>query len=675
MFKNRGVQMRKKIAYAFTAFLIAAVISPMGLMMHFSPAMAHSGITLSAWTWNPPTIDGTIGDDEWRTAAKADFNITTPDGIYNATIYVMNDYENLYLAAKITDDDLGTDISTYDLFRFNFDNDHDGASEKGDDGLFCWSIPGLLYDVFNNETTGWPGDNQDGGTKDGFHAVSGDGIYNYFECFHPLDSADDAHDFSLKIGDTVGFCIFYYDNATYIGSWPSFPHPSNWHDIKIASPNIYQGDLVLSDNDIYTITGKFDINGSIIITENATLILKDALLNFTQTANFQFNITLRSATNGNPHLIADNATITTGGYFIKTSLYENSTAQINQLEATYASLWLELNDISSAEVANSNFLGIILYDSSTLNLTHSTLGAMHIYTTADVNIDNSSFSDIIVISNLNMKVQNSSITRLKIYSSTTQTLINELKPAMVTYWNYLENCSVIIDSGYAPNITLNDTQVDNWSFTFTNSQHIIVYLSELNELRLQGSSMASVYETHIKTVELYGSSRLNATDSKAHEALLSGSSTIWSVNSTAETDAQISDQAAIYVNWYLNVYVQDSLGQYVPDANVTVTCADGTKTASGKTNMYGWVRLTVLSFILNASNVYYQGPHNLTAVHGTHENSTTIDVNENTQATVILSDFIIPEFPSLLSIVTVLAAATSLITAKFFKSKNTIERR
>ena len=43
-----------------------------------------------------------------------------------------------------------------------------------------------------------------------------------------------------------------------------------------ASPDIYQGDLVLQGNNVTIIEGRFDINGSIIVEENATLILRNA---------------------------------------------------------------------------------------------------------------------------------------------------------------------------------------------------------------------------------------------------------------------------------------------------------------------------------------------------------------------------------------------------------------
>lgn len=667
--------MNEKALVFLMAYLVAVLLpaSP----IHFASVKAHNGVVLSAWTWEAPTINGAIGEDEWSAAAKIEFNITTADYIYNGTLYVMNDYENLYLAAKITDDDFGTDESTYDVFTFFFDNDHDWPPpEYGDDGLLCWSISGRPFDVFfYNDTVGWPSDSNYGGQQNGETAASGDSAYNYFEVAHPLDSDDDAHDFSLRFGDVVGFLVAYADNGSgSFGFWP--PLGSALPDIKVAAP-FYQGDLVLSSDDVYTVTGEFNINGSIIVTENATLLLKDAFIKFTQTSNYQFNITLRDAVNGHPRIIVDNATIDTGGYFLNIELCENSTAEANGLkQASGSFLGLVLHDISTAEVAESAFLLIATYDLSNLNLAYSSIDSVQTYEESSAVISEANLMYLYPSSGSTVSVQNSTIEyAISVYStSINQVIIDELKPATVVHWNFLQDCSVVTNGGFAPNVTLDNVQVGNWSFIFTNSQNIIIYSSELRGLTLYGSSTASVYSTYIDRLELRDSSRINATDSKGGEASLHDSSIFWAVNSTA-ADVQVGNEAAVYVNWYLDVYVRDALGQAVPDANVTVTCADGTVTARGKTNMYGWaLKLTVLSSIINATGEFPQWPHNVSATYGTYENSTIVNVNGNMQATVMLSEIVVPEFSALLHAMAVLVATTSAI-AMLGKGKNPRKKR
>ena len=54
-----------------------------------------------------------------------------------------------------------------------------------------------------------------------------------------------------------------------------------------------------------SIEGRFDINGSILIEDNATLILRDAVLNFTQSHSYEFRMNLQNPFDGNPRLIVE----------------------------------------------------------------------------------------------------------------------------------------------------------------------------------------------------------------------------------------------------------------------------------------------------------------------------------------------------------------------------------
>lgn len=559
--------MEKKKVSVFLAFLLLSVVLQIGLVTRSSLVMAHSDVLLSAWTWNQPTIDGVINAAEWSAAAKINFSLTASSLVYNGTIYVMNDYENLYLAAKITDDDFGTNESTVDIFGFFFENDHDGIPhEQGDDGLVCASISGLPLDIFYVAGDGWPTDSADGGTQDGTASASGDGIYNYFEFVHPLNSMDDAHDFSLKIGDVVGFCVAYADNGLN-----SSPNPFDviwgWHDIKIAAP-FWQGDLVLSDNDVYIITGEFNINGSIVVTENATLIIENAHLMFTQTAPFQFNITLKDAFGGKPRLIMDSITINTNTHSFRIELFENSIAQIDGAQlAPNCPVYLLLYDLSSAKVSNSTFTEISL----------------------------------------------------------------------------CENASLVLSS------------------------------SHVSLLTASGSSFIRAHHAYVESVNISGSSEVNAENSRASNVYMYGFSVLRAVNSTVIT-TNVQGRSLIFVNWYLDVHVVDSTGQNVPGANITVVCSDGTETAREQTNATGWARLTVLSSIINATCEYPQGSHNITVSYETYSNITTINVTRNMQVTVMLSDFIIPEFPTVPLLLMALLTVSSTVLV-FRMNKNAREKR
>jgi hypothetical protein len=133
-----------------------------------------------------------------------------------------------------------------DLLNFTFDNDHDGLAEIGDDGL-ALRFDNLFQDVFNPSGICCH-TSQDvfaGGTTDLMAMVThtnpvpgGIGTYTA-EYQHPLDSADDAHDFSLAADDVVGFRFAMADGGDASGAfhWP-FGGPSGFADIIVASGKV-----------------------------------------------------------------------------------------------------------------------------------------------------------------------------------------------------------------------------------------------------------------------------------------------------------------------------------------------------------------------------------------------------------------------------------------------------
>lgn len=190
--------------------------------------------TLSAWTDTPPTIDGILTEGEWNSANTVTFTITGKP----ATIYVMNDANNLYILLKIGPD---SDNDTYDTCGVYFDNDNGGGIilEHGDDAIQI-SVEGfvdLYWDetVFFNNIKSDGDENQEGS---GMGYQDAENVW-YFEFSHPLDSQDDEHDFNLGIGDTVGFAVSYADWDEVdidLDFWPgAWNVPDTYAKIKIAN--------------------------------------------------------------------------------------------------------------------------------------------------------------------------------------------------------------------------------------------------------------------------------------------------------------------------------------------------------------------------------------------------------------------------------------------------------
>jgi hypothetical protein len=184
----------------------------------------YGGVTLSAWTDNPPTIDGYPVQGEWDVADHADFTtIGTCD--FNGTIWVMNDVENIYIYVKFEE------IVSMGQIRIMFDNDNDEIEwEDDDDALYYgWHPGGGFYDQHYSV---WGDDASQDGSGGGY-SIPG---FNFVEFAHPLNSGD-PEDFSLVLGDTVGFQIWIYDASLGEGYWPSETQTTN--DIIIAGPPIF----------------------------------------------------------------------------------------------------------------------------------------------------------------------------------------------------------------------------------------------------------------------------------------------------------------------------------------------------------------------------------------------------------------------------------------------------
>ena len=145
------------------------------------------------------TIDGSLGAGEWDDAASW----SVFSGAYaGSTLYMMNDLDNLYMALSVVDPTLAAN----DIMEVRFDNGNNGTSDLGDDELFL--RPSVFTDShFSGAAWGVPDIQQDG-----TGAVQDLGATNVFEMAHALNSGD-GFDFSLSAGDTVGFCLRYFDDG------------------------------------------------------------------------------------------------------------------------------------------------------------------------------------------------------------------------------------------------------------------------------------------------------------------------------------------------------------------------------------------------------------------------------------------------------------------------------
>ncbi|MBS7632951.1 hypothetical protein KEJ15_04935 [Candidatus Bathyarchaeota archaeon] len=381
-------------------------------------------------------------------------------------------------------------------------------------------------------------------------------------------------------------------------------------------PTIRQGNLVLEGNDICVIEGKFDINGSIIVTENATLILRNAVVNFTQTSNYQHNMTFRNPVDGNPRLQSENSVITSG-YWFEVILYDNSSATFASSTDT---AYLQVYGSATASISDSTIEFLAVGDSAVVSVVNSTISYAL-----------SAWGDTSVVS-----VSNSTVEFLATKAMSVNCTFANVVPGFLPFWNFHINSSMVIGTGgYAPNVTLVDTNVNGWQFEF------------------QESSNATIIDSQLVYLHCYGYSN------------------VWLVNTTAGL-IQFTMDGIVYVSWYLDAHVVDSIGQDVPSANVNATYTNATIAESELTDIGGWARLTLMEKMMNASGSYPLGNYTVSVTYTTHSTNATIEMTENKQITLMLEDFVVSEFPAF--IILPLFMMATLVLVFIFGKKHSLSK-
>jgi hypothetical protein len=204
----------------------------------------------------------------------------------------------------------------------------------------------------------------------------------------------------------------------------------------------FQGDLILDDNDVYIIEGRFDINGSIIVKENATLILRNAVINFTQTSDWQHGMSLTNPLNGNPRLEATNTTITsTHKYSINLAMdtYVNVSDSkfVGSLPLAYCWLWVSgtayfhnltvhgMSTTSSSDIfLSKSYVGTLNVYSGNVFVYYSSINDTYTYETGIISMDKCTIVALQTFDQSQQYVSNSTITRISAHNETSVWLVN-----------------------------------------------------------------------------------------------------------------------------------------------------------------------------------------------------------------------------------------------------------
>jgi hypothetical protein len=230
--ERRLREMKKEIMTIMALFIIIPLI-----VSAISPAFADIGTDINSyWAFNTPTINGTISPGEWTDAAVRNFTLdmrTRLDGTHvkylNGTMYVKNDYSNLYIAVKIYNDtywatDLFNRYKTLAILFNGNDNGSLGYGENGE-GISTWRATGSPF-YFNNDlyydkssTPLWLTDVIAGKTNDGnMNYTHSNPVQNAlgtwtFEMSIPLVGSDLGYDFNIaQLPKEIGYKLWFGDN-------------------------------------------------------------------------------------------------------------------------------------------------------------------------------------------------------------------------------------------------------------------------------------------------------------------------------------------------------------------------------------------------------------------------------------------------------------------------------
>lgn len=174
---------------------LAALLATCTLLAGAAPAAAGFALGWTIQNEGTATVNGSIGAAEWANAFKHAMQVqVAPGNFVTATVYVMTDAQNLYVALLIP---AATDRGS---FGVGIDADVDGTCSLGDDEVGeNWDVggSGSFGDFYRNAACSSFYDTSDGGVSNGGGGWTVGHGRTQVEIAHPYDSSDDAHDVDI----------------------------------------------------------------------------------------------------------------------------------------------------------------------------------------------------------------------------------------------------------------------------------------------------------------------------------------------------------------------------------------------------------------------------------------------------------------------------------------------
>ncbi len=214
----------------------------------------------------------------------------------------------------------------------------------------------------------------------------------------------------------------------------------------------------------------------------------------------------------------------------------------------------------------------------------------------------------------------------------------------------------------------NYTTIDGSSIDILNIYGLAdINYSNITQSNSYGSSLVLIGECSIAQAQTFDSSGQDIQWSTVDSVFTHNESSTGLI-SCNYSNCVAYDESRVFVGWWLDIQVEDSIGQMVPYSNITYTDENKiwlyTVTDSG-----GQTRLVLAEKIINASGMHNVENHVVIAAKDGHLNQTTVTMNENKNVTIRLRAFG-PEFPSTLILLLIVFA--TLLTVVVYKRKRAI---
>jgi len=502
--------------------------------------------------------------------------------------------------------------------------------------------------------------------------------------------------FNSKFSNFLAIILFVFLFTNY-QSWSAV------EKVKAVPPGFgyvdYEGVYVVDSNRVYTIEGFFVIFGSLLVKDNATLILRNADVQIFRPEHYEpptiknmGKLVLensrisadiwgtsqqgwKTVTGGDNIVLEDYAELNISkssrihsgviaSYKAKIYVQDSSVDYVKSsstisIKDSYAH-WLKVYGGASLSITNSSVYKLICgpgNNASFVSITNSQLDNIKINCAkAKINIQNSTIDwlEFDEKSPSSVSISNSSIGLSLTLDE--KNLTWTVKPFFAKFWNIRRNTSLHIEQG---NLTLTDTNLEKIALHFSKSS-VFLLNSKLYALTSESSKVHIIDSSFEEYLSLrYSSVFLSDSTLKI---LRCCNSNVTIVNSIAEKVEQWND-SLIEIWWHLKVVINDQIENPKPNTLVKVCDGDGRLVEQKIVNSKGLTQFTLIEKRINGNETAFLGKYTIYAVYDSWstEKQITLQDSQTIFLTVIPFHIRLVQFISTPMGITVLIAIFLLI--------------